>query len=165
MTGWRVGWSIGPKSLIDCSMIAHQNGDCVCTTPAQEAIARCLETEAGRIDSPECLFTVQLNQLLKKRDRLADILRSLSLKPCVPQAGYFVLANWAEYNPSADVLGNKDDSDDFRFAKWLVKEKRVCGIPPSAFYGQNQSIATPFIRFCFFKTEEALDRAEVLLTA
>lgn len=45
-----------------------------------------------------------------------------------------------------------DDQMDFRFAKWLSKNRKLQGIPPSAFFSQEHKyIGENYIRFCFIK--------------
>ena len=39
VTGWRLGWSIGPKHLIHCLCMAHQNCNYTCPTPLQVILA------------------------------------------------------------------------------------------------------------------------------
>lgn len=161
VTGWRVGWSIGPEHLITCLMVSHQNGDCVCTTPAQEAIARCIQYElkvAGTVDSH---LQTQRSQLEGKRGQLLEILREAGFSPCVPDAGYFILADWTNFVPDLSVLEDgSEDSTNFKFAKWMVKQLKISAIPPTAFYKENTEIASKMIRFCFFKTEGGLQKAK-----
>ena len=56
---------------------------------------------------------------------------------------------------SADKIDLSSESDaqkDFKFAKWLSKNKKLQGIPPSAFFSkEHKSIGEPYIRFCFIK--------------
>ena len=35
VTGWKLGWSIGPKHLIQCLCMVHQNCNYTCPTPLQ----------------------------------------------------------------------------------------------------------------------------------
>lgn len=35
VTGWKIGWCIGPKNLISCAQIVHQNCNYTCPTPVQ----------------------------------------------------------------------------------------------------------------------------------
>ena len=51
-----------------------------------------------------------------------------------------------------DLSGETDAQIDFKFAKWLSKNKKLQGIPPSAFFSQaHKSIGDDYIRFCFIK--------------
>lgn len=163
VTGFRVGWSVGPRHLIDCLMISHQNGDCVCNTPAQETIARCLEIEMGRLHTPDSLFTLQHEQLVKKRDILAGILKRAGLDPCIPEGSYFILADWSKLVNRDVIEDNSSDPTDFKFAKWLLKKLKIAAIPPSAFYSENKHLACKYIRFCFFKTDDLLKKTDEIL--
>ena len=40
VTGWKLGWAIGPDNLIRNCQVAHQNCIYTCNTPCQEAVAR-----------------------------------------------------------------------------------------------------------------------------
>ena len=40
VTGWKLGWAIGPDYLMRNCQVAHQNCIYTCNTPCQEAVAR-----------------------------------------------------------------------------------------------------------------------------
>lgn len=64
-----------------------------------------------------------------------------------------------------DLSSEKDEYLDYRFAKWYAKKWKVLGIPPSAFYSEPHKRECEYlIRFCFYKKEETLARADDLLT-
>jgi len=42
VTGWKLGWSIGPAHLIHALQTVHQNSTYTCPTPIQEAVATAL---------------------------------------------------------------------------------------------------------------------------
>lgn len=51
--------------------------------------------------------------------------------------------------------GNPDERKDFRFVKWLSRNRKLQGIPPSAFYSpEHGDIGENYIRFCFIKVIE-----------
>ena len=53
-----------------------------------------------------------------------------------------------------DLSSENDAQVDFRFAKWLSKNKKLQGIPPSAFFSEpSKNIADNYIRFCFIKVK------------
>ena len=166
-TGWKLGWSIGPEHLLKCLMAVHQNCVYTCCTPLQEAVAQGFEIELARIDNKnECyLNTLANDELLPKRDKMAEMLRGAGMTPIIPEGGYFMLADWSKLGVADDVIGgDPNDTRDARFVKWLTKEKKLAGIPPSAFYGpENKSLAKDLIRFCFFKKEETIDAAGTIL--
>ncbi|KAF2346250.1 Aminotransferase class I/classII, partial [Trinorchestia longiramus] len=56
VTGWKIGWTIGPKNLLAGPKVVHQHSVYTCTTPVQEAVALGFEEELARRDTPECYF-------------------------------------------------------------------------------------------------------------
>jgi len=44
VTGWKLGWSVGPKHLIRCLCMVHQNCNYTCPTPLQ--VGRCINIAA-----------------------------------------------------------------------------------------------------------------------
>ena len=54
-----------------------------------------------------------------------------------------------------DLSGETDEQADYRFVKWLCKNKKLLGIPPSAFFsGPHKHIGESYIRLCFIKVNE-----------
>ena len=176
VTGWKLGWAIGPEHLIKNCMVVHQN--CIYTnpTPTSEAVARAFEIELARLDSPDCYFKSIGRDLQKKRDKIAKVLTDIGMKPVIPEGGYFIMADWSELGKlrtnyfdflkvdkltyvlnsaekyNIDLSSEKDAQKDYRFVKWLSKNRKLQGIPPSAFFCQeHKSIGENYIRFCFIK--------------
>merc|ERR1711913_173077 len=53
---------------------------------------------------------------------------------------------------------------DYRFVKWLTKNRKLQGIPPSAFFSQSHKhIGENYIRFCFIKHDDSLKKAREIL--
>lgn len=66
-------------------------------TKVQEALARAFEQELELFDSkPEnsYLLKIMADDLLLKRDRMAKLLQSVGIKPVIPDAGYFMMADY-----------------------------------------------------------------------
>lgn len=165
VTGWKLGWSIGPEYLLLGPKLLHQNCIYTCPTPIQEAVAEGLELEADRRGSPDCYLTSLALELLPKRDQLAQILESLGMHPVVPEAGYFMLADISEMKVDLSSI-NTDEPKDFKFVKWMIKKKKLAGIPPSAFYSAgHKSMGENYIRFCFIKEASTLEKAGKILEA
>lgn len=165
VTGWKLGWAYGPSHLVKNCQVAHQHCVHHCPTPQQEAVARALEKELARLDSPECYFNSISRDLRKKRDRLTGILKEAGMVAVVPEGGYFIVADWSPLAPRLDLSQELDEQADYRFAKWLSKTRGLQGIPPSPFFSQEHKyIAENYIRFCFIKTDEKLEKAREILT-
>lgn len=63
-----------------------------------------------------------------------------------------------------DFSSETDPQRDYRFTKWMSKNLRLQGIPPSAFYSQeNKPLIENYVRYCFFKKDENLQKAADIL--
>ncbi|XP_045510135.1 kynurenine aminotransferase isoform X2 [Colias croceus] len=164
VTGWKIGWAYGPAALMKNLQVVHQNCVYTCCTPVQEAVARSLEFELARVNSPDCFFVSLARDLLAKRDNLVRVLRENGFEPTVPEGGYFIVANWTGLKNKIDLSTEPDKYRDYKFTKKFAKEASVLTIPPSAFYSeQHKHLGEDFVRFCFIKKDENLALTEKLL--
>lgn len=60
----------------------------------QEALAIMFETQLKCFDTPECYFKSLPVELKKKRDFMVQCLKSVGMKPIIPQGGFFLIADW-----------------------------------------------------------------------
>lgn len=165
VTGWKLGWAVGPQNLLRNCQVVHQNCVYTCPTPIQEAVARGFELELTRLHSPESYFKTISVDLQKKRDYIAKILEENGMNPVIPEGGYFIMADWSKMASKIDLSAETDELRDYRFVKWLCK-RNLLGIPPSAFFSKpHKKIGEDYIRFCFIKHDESLKKAEVILEA
>jgi len=168
VTGWKTGWAIGPANLLQPLKTIHQNCIFTSPTPVQEAIARGFEKElelmnAGKKEE-SYLLTGLSSQLQDLRDRLVKSCAEAGLKPIVPQAGYFMMADFSGIDGPFKTPDASNDPLDFRFVRWLCREKKLATIPPSAFYSDAHKEGNDhLVRLCFFKTEKTLSAAEEIL--
>ncbi|RWS18869.1 Kynurenine--oxoglutarate transaminase 3-like protein, partial [Leptotrombidium deliense] len=161
VTGWRIGFAYGPEELIEPSELIHENIVSECVTPIQEAIAIAYELEFERFNTPLCYWKQLSTTLQEKRDILVNLHRRVHMDSVIPEAGYFLIADFSKLAHQFDYSGEDVETKDWKFAKWLSKNKKLHGIPPSAFYSnQNKKIAENFIRFCFAKKDDTLKNAE-----
>ena len=84
-------------------------------------MARCIELELERIDSPECYFNSISNELRPKRDKLANALLEAGLTPVIPEGGYFIMADITKLAKSFET--DTVEYKDTKFVKYLIKEK------------------------------------------
>jgi len=165
VTGWKLGWAYGPSHLIKNCGVVHQNCVYACPTPLQEAVARGFEKELERLDQDECYFRSISVDLKDKRDYLGEVLTDVGMKPVIPEGGYFMMADWSSLSDKIDLSSEKDEQRDYRFVKWLSKNRKLQGIPPSAFFSSpHKHIGEDYIRFCFIKHDDSLKKAREILT-
>uniref|UniRef100_A0A1B6H6H8 Aminotransferase class I/classII large domain-containing protein n=1 Tax=Homalodisca liturata TaxID=320908 RepID=A0A1B6H6H8_9HEMI len=164
VTGWKTGWAYGPAPLLRNLMIVHQNCVYTCSTPLQEAIAMGFELELTRLGQPECYFESLPRELEAKRDYMAKFLKDVGMEPTVPEGGYFMLADWTDLAKKIDLSSENDKYKDYQFTKWMSKNVKLQGIPPSAFYSEaNKYLGENFVRYCFIKKDENLQKAAQIL--
>ncbi|XP_043914736.1 kynurenine--oxoglutarate transaminase 1 isoform X2 [Protopterus annectens] len=163
-TGWKVGWAFGPDHLLRHLRTVHQNSLYHCPTVAQEAVAQSFQKEFERFSEPESYFVQLPQQLSLKRDQLVRCLTAVGMKPIVPEGGYFLIADISGVKVDLPEPSDRDEPYDFRFVKWMIKNKGFATIPVSAFYSsQNKKHFSHFIRFCFAKKDDTLIAAEKIL--
>ncbi|XP_040081261.1 kynurenine--oxoglutarate transaminase 1 isoform X3 [Oryx dammah] len=135
VTGWKVGWVLGPDSLMKHLRTVHQNSIYHCATQGQfpQYIQRC-------------------------RDHMIRSLQSVGLQPVVPQGSYFLITDISDFkNKMPDLPGAADEPYDRRFVKWMIKNKGLMAIPVSTFFSvPHQKFFDHYIRFCFVKDESTL---------
>jgi N-succinyldiaminopimelate aminotransferase len=147
MTGWKIGYAVGPAPLNAALRAVHQFVTFATATPFQDAMAAALETAHARG------YYAQLRaEYTARRDLLAAALGDAGLPPLPVGGSYFLLADIAR-------LGFPDD---VAFCRYLTAEIGVAAIPPSAFYA-DPARAPQLARFCFAKRPETLAAAAARL--
>uniref|UniRef100_A0A8C5G8E0 Aminotransferase class I/classII large domain-containing protein n=1 Tax=Gouania willdenowi TaxID=441366 RepID=A0A8C5G8E0_GOUWI len=160
-TGWKVGWAMGSGHILKYMKTIHQNSIYHCATAAQEAVAQGFEREHELFGTPQSYFQQLPAMLHHRREKLASSLKGVGLQPIMPEGGYFMITDISSIGEYSDT---KDENYDFRFVKWLIKEKGLATIPVSAFYSPEHSKEfDKYIRFCFVKENSTLDAAEEIL--
>lgn len=150
MTGWKIGYTIGPVELNVALRSVHQFVVFATATPFQEAMAEAIEQAPGRD------YYRELREgYAERRDRLRSVLGDAGLRPLDCQGSYFLLADITAWG----------FHDDVEFCRYLTRDVGVAAIPPSAFY-LDPATAPPLARFCFAKRLGTIDAAaERLITA
>lgn len=164
VTGWKLGWCYGPAELMRYVQLFHQNCIYTCPTPIQEAVAESFEIEMARMGTADSYWANLASSLRGKRDTMVSFLRKANMDPTIPEGGYFLLANTSQISKKYDYSQEQGDSRDHKFVRWLSKNKKLQGIPPSAFYSpDHKHLAEDFIRLCYFKSDSTLSQAEGLI--
>jgi aspartate/methionine/tyrosine aminotransferase len=143
LTGWKIGYAVGPAALNQALRAAHQWVTFATSTPLQDAVASALEQAAAN-----GYYEQLLAEYDERRGILRRILEGVRLPTLPVQGSYFI---------SADI-GALGFHDDRAFCRFLTSELGVAAIPTSAFYA-DPSTAPPLARFCFAKKRETLEAA------
>lgn len=142
LTGWKVGYGIGPAPLIAAAQAAHQYLTFSSATPLQHALAQALALGPAFYSDLKDFYST-------RRDFLVDALRRTGLDVKVPRGTYFVLVD-------VTSLGFDDDRE---FARMLTEEVGVACIPTSGLYSENVAEGRRLVRFAFCKRMETLEAA------
>lgn len=145
LTGWKIGWAVGPPDLTKAVRAAHQFLTFAVNTPMQHAAVAALA-------SPTSYYDGLVASYRRKRDLLAAALRSLGFEFRDPQGSYFI---YADHRPVSRPLGF---NDDVAFNRYLIETVGVAAIPPSVFY-EDKDEGTKYLRFALCKKEETLSAA------
>jgi methionine aminotransferase len=139
VTGWKVGYVLGPRELMTEFRRAHQFIVFTVNTPVQLALADWL-AEPGRYLELAAFYQ-------HKRDLFRQGLAAtrFRLLPC--SGTYFQCVSYAGLTAEADGP----------LAERLTREAGVASIPVSAFY--EEPPGDPVLRFCFAKNDDTLARA------
>jgi len=141
VTGWKVGWAIGPSELIQAIIFGHQFMTFCGAAPLQAAASAALEIG-------EDYYTRLASSYQSSRDFLVDALGLVGLRPYAPQGTYFVMVD----------ISHLGFDDDMAFCRHLTTEIGIAAIPPSSFYHDPRE-GSRLARFAFCKSQETLDEA------
>jgi methionine aminotransferase len=131
VTGWRLGYCLAPKRLMDKFKNRHQFVTFSAATPLQLACAEYLKDEHTYLGLPT-FFQQKRNYFLKEMEGTGF--------ESIPTRGtYFQLMSYK----------NLSEESDIELAKRLTIEKKVATIPISVFY--HDATQHHILRFCFAK--------------
>ncbi len=145
VTGWKMGYVLGPKDLMSEFQKVHQFNVFCANHPMQRAFATYLET-------PE--HYLQLADFYQaKRDIFLDAIKDSKFTMTPASGTYFQLLNYSNISKEHDV----------RYAQWLTQEKGLAAIPTSVFNIDQKNDYN--LRFCFAKEDDSLLRAAEILNS
>ena len=139
LTGWKVGWIIGPPELASVVARAHLFINFSTPPNLQSAVAFGLEAGEPWIAAMRPRFT-------RARDRLTIGLRD---------AGFDVIGGEATYFLCVDLAASGIAMDDESFAVAAVEQAGIAVIPLSAFAADDPP--RHLVRLCFAKKDETID--------
>jgi N-succinyldiaminopimelate aminotransferase len=146
VTGWKVGWAMGPPVLVNALNQAHQFITFSVASPLQAAALTALGLPDSFFDNLQMTYQA-------KRDVVLNMLHKAGFRVFKPQGGYFIMVDWRGVAPAAV-------EDDVQFAKWLIEKIGVACIPPSFFYQDpDKHLGRYLARFAICKKDETLTAA------
>ena len=137
MTGWRLGYAVGPDDILQTMLKIHQYAIMSAPTAAQYAAE-----EALRNGLPD--VTRMRAEYKKRRDYLCETLDMLGVDCVVPKGAFYAFPYIGKYGLSSD-----------EFCDRLLQEKKLAVIPGNAFGDCGEG----FIRICYANSIENIERA------
>jgi len=145
VTGWRVGWLIGPEEVMTPLGVKSDETYVCAPAPFQHAVAHALRLGNEFFDNIRLPFQ-------RRRNTLSEALKAAGLQPYNPEGAYYTLADYTD-------LGFKDDVSAMNA---LIEQLGVGAVPGKAFFPSEEQ--TGMLRFCFAVTDDTLNRACEMLT-
>ena len=137
VTGWKVGFCLAPKVILQEIVKVHQFTVFSVNTPVQLGIANYLSKYPEKVQ-------LSIADLESKRDIFIKALKPGKFKVLPCEGSYFCLLDYSKIS----------DMDDEEFAEQLCKEHGVAAIPLSVFYHNPEQ--NKVLRFCFAKDDAVL---------
>lgn len=139
ITGWRLGYVIGPKEVIDTCKKVHDFLTVGAAAPLQRAATIGLEFDDAYYEELRKIYTEKKEFFLKGLDEIG-------LKYYTPEGAYYVMVDISEFGMASDT----------EFAEKLIKTVGVAGVPGSSFFKEKNN---SYIRFHFAKKKSTLEAA------
>lgn len=141
ITGWRLGYAITQKEIIDAAS-AFNDLIYVCPpAPLQNGVLK------GLNELPRSYYENVATEHQAKRDKFIKALNDAGLKAEYVKGAYYVLAD----------ISKLEGNDDKEKVVTLLEKTGIAAVPARAFYQNSTGIN--LARFCFSKKEEEIDIA------
>lgn len=142
-TGWKMGYTVGPATLMEEFRKIHQFNVFSCNTPIQYALADYINDENNYLGLPAFYQ--------EKRDFFLSKIEGSRFTYTPSSGTYFQLLNYNNISMDRDIDIAK---------KWTI-DKKIASIPISVFY--HNKLDEKMLRFCFAKDFETLEKAAKIL--
>jgi aspartate aminotransferase len=145
MTGWRIGFGVGPKNLIRAMVNTQGQVTAGVSTVGQAAAAAAL-------DGPQDSVIACRETYRRRRDLVVDMLNDIPGMSCHrPEGAFYVFPNIAGVLGHVSPGGRRIDSDE-DFAWALMEEAHVAAVFGTAF-GMS-----PYLRISYATDEASLEK-------
>ncbi|KAG8463765.1 hypothetical protein KFE25_004038 [Diacronema lutheri] len=189
VTGWQVGWAVGPPALIAPMQAYLPLAQFCVATPLQEALSLALDAAdrplfalggeqvrtltgdaidgAARADGAPLVdyYSWRRAQYARKREALADALSAGGIRPLPCAGGFFTMGETSSISVPdeymrASTAAAPSMRRDWALCRYLAIEHGVLLIPASPFFSREEhERGAALVRVAFCKTDETLERA------
>lgn len=172
VTGWQVGWIVGPARLLrDVHTVLPYLQFCP-STPMQQALHEALVVADKPFGGHASYYDWLCAEYRRKASILSKALTDASLPVIASQGGYFLTVDVSKVDVPQKYLDEPSAAisptpKDWAFCRWLAIEHGILSIPVAPFYSLERRAkgdAGAFARFAFCKSDETLHRAAARLS-
>lgn len=168
ITGWQIGWLIGPKQWMEPIQRFMPNLQFCAPTLTQRALCRVLRQAAQPFHGLESYYEWLRQDYARRRDIMVNALEAGGIKTARSQGGFFLLGDISGLSGPDGPLHESwqaslrpGEAADWTTCRALAAEIGIVSLPVSPFFGHGtaEHIRTRFARFCFAKTDATLEEA------
>ncbi|MBU1486843.1 pyridoxal phosphate-dependent aminotransferase [bacterium] len=144
MTGWRIGYAVGPSKIIKAASQIQSHTTSNPTSISQEAAYAAIAGSQEEVEKMRVEFDSRRKYMVERLNRIKGVSCS------VPYGAFYAFANFSSFVGKGEIV------DDSALASYLLEEAKVAVVPGSAFG------APGYLRFSyatsFENIKEGLDR-------
>lgn len=153
MTGWRLGYAVGPTHLISKMGLLNDLFFICAPTPLQHGVAEAFSMS-------DTYFSQMLADYTQKRQMMCGALEQAGFTFTRPQGAYYVLAGFSDLARRFDGFGSAREA-----CETLINKAGVATVPGDSFFSSNDK-HHHYLRFCYAKEFPILEQAcRQLITA
>ena len=146
MTGWRLGYAVGPEAIISKMGLLSDLIYICAPTPLQHGVAEAF-------DMNDSYFTEMGEAYARKRELMCTTLEEIGFLVPWPQGSYYVLADFSPLRSRFDGF-----EDDMAASTTLVERAGIGTVAGRSFFDKDED-GSSCLRFCFAKEYPVLEEA------
>ena len=143
MTGWRIGWMIGPETFVKRAGALQEQA-----TACPNSIAQAATVEA--LNGPQDSVEEMRAEFERRRDFVVERLREIPGVTCAtPRGAFYAFPDISEHY--GRTLGGREITGSLEMSEYLLEEALISLVPGSAFGADD------YIRLSFATSMEDID--------
>lgn len=146
MTGWRLGYAVGPEAIISKMGLLSDLIYICAPTPLQHGVAEAFEMSSAYFSEMAAAYD-------RKRTLMCTTLEEIGFNVPWPEGSYYVLA---DFSPLRDRFEGFDD--DMTASRTLVEKAGIGTVAGRSFFADDAD-GDSCLRFCFAKEYPILEEA------
>ena len=151
MTGWRLGYAVGPRALLEPMGLMNDLLYICAPRPLQHGVLAAFEAMDDRVEGD--YLTTLRHDYADRRRMLCETLEAIGFDVPWPQGAYYAFADFSPLRERRDGF-----ADDREAVHTLIHEAHVGCVTGGSFF-QSPADGASVLRFCFGKERPVLRQA------